>query len=355
MSEKNGLRTFWLGVLLLTAGCARLDLHPVNREKAAEIDRMELRRPYRLTPEAENRILALNPNNVSAGGVRGVLKGAPAPRIISIHGGIHPSQLVAAAFCKFLMGMGYPEHAVRHPGDGAYSISCYEEAKMIAGIIPWYYEREGMRPMIFGQSQGGMQAVKVLQRLARPPGGRIEVWNPLTWKPEGRYEITDPLTGKTRPAAGFSVAYVASLGAGGVTRALPNQWDMLLKLRAVPDTVDEFTGFYLGLDWLGGDNLGFGAANRFHATGSAKVRNVELPASYSHMFASELTHLLRNQEAVNWINQYAQTDKPKNPSNLRGDTRNILFGADVWQSVKRHWVIELQRLIRARRAQGYGR
>ena len=52
------------------------------------------------------------------------------------------------------------------------------------------------------------------------------------------------------------------------------------------------------------------------------------------------------------MNRYEQTDAPKHPINLKGDTRNILFGADVWQSVKKHWVIELQRLIRARRAQG---
>ena len=209
--------------------------------------------------------------------------------------------------------------------------------------------------MLFGKSLGGLQAVNVLQRLAHPPGGSLEVWSPLTWKPEGRCEITDPLTGKTRPAAGVSIAYVASLGAGGIGRTAPNQWNMLTSLRAVLDSVDEFTGFYLGMDLLGGDNLGFGARNRFHANGSAKVRNVELPLSYSHVFAPSLAHLVKNTAAVEWIDRYKQADTPKHPANLGGDTRGILFGADVWQSVKKHWVIELQRLIRARRAQGRGR
>ena len=62
--------------------------------------------------------------------------------------------------------------------------------------------------------------------------------------------------------------------------------------------------------------------------------------------------MLENQEAMDWINRYEQTEKPKHPEELKGNTRNILFGADVWQSVKKHWVIELQRLIRARRARG---
>ena len=354
MTAKIFLPTLWLGVALLAAGCARPSLHPLKPAQAAEVERTAVKLPYRLTSDVENRILALNPKDVSDDDVRGALKDSPAPRLITIHGGISPVHLIARAFSEFLVGMGYPEHAVKHPGNGAYSISCYEDAMLIAGVIPWYYEREGMRPMIFGQSQGGMQAVKVLQRLASPPGGQLEVFSPLTWKPEGRTEITDPLTGKTRPAAGISVPYVASLCAGGVTRALPNQWEMIGKLRAIPNTVDEFTGFYLGLDLLGGDNFGFGRSNRYHSTGSATVRNVELPASYSHIFAPKLTHLLHNKQALDWMNHYVQTDKPQHPVKLSGDTRNILFGADVWQSVKKHWVLELQRLIRARRAQPHG-
>ena len=243
MSARSLRQIFFLGIALLTTGCARLNLHPLKPDQAAEVERTSIAGTYKLTREAENRILRLNPKNVTDSDVRGPLRDAPAPRMLSIHGGIRPAQSVAAAFSKFLVGMGYPERSVKHPGNGAYSISCYEDAELIAGVIPWYYEREGMRPMIFGQSQGGMQAVKVLQRLAKPPDGKLVVFSPLTWKSEGRTEITDPLNGKARPAAGVSVAYVASLGAGGVTRALPNQWEMMGRLRAVPNTVDEFTGF----------------------------------------------------------------------------------------------------------------
>ena len=41
-------------------------------------------------------------------------------------------------------------------------------------------------------------------------------------------------------------------------------------------------------------------------------------------------------------------DEIKNP-----DLRNLIWAQEVWHSIKRHWVIELQRLIRARRANGH--
>jgi len=355
MMGRRHFFTLPLGIALLAAGCARLELKPLKPRRAAEVERKEVNRPWRLTRDAETRILALQPDRVTEADVRGVLKNAPAPRIINIHGGIEHVQRRLAAFSKFLIGMGYPENAIRFPGTKLYTISCYEPAELFTGTIAWFYEHEGMRPMMLGHSQGGIQAVKVLQRFASPPSKGIEVWSPLTWASEHRTEITDPLSGKKVPASSVTVSYVASLGAGGITRVLPNQWDMLGRLRAVPDTVDEFTGFYLGMDLLGGDYLGFGSANRFHATGHAHVRNVELPSTYSHAHTPELERLLHNRGAIDWINNYVQSDEPHDPENLPGDVKGIVFGADVWKSVKRHWVIELQRLIRARRARENGR
>jgi pimeloyl-ACP methyl ester carboxylesterase len=286
--------------------------------------------------------------------VRGALAGAPAPRLINVHGGIHPTELRSKDFAKFLAGLGYPESAVRHPGNGAYSISCYENAEMLAGIIAWYYEREGLRPVIFGHSQGGMQAVKTLQLLAKPRPDSLAVWSPLTWKAEARTEITDPLTGKRRPVAGLVVPYTAALAAGGVTRALPNQWDIMTSLRDVPDTVEDFTGFYLNFDLLGGDFLGFGSANHFRATGRARVRNVHLPPSSVHTLP-DFTPMLGNRQAITWIYNYVQTGDPKEPAGIQGDIRGIVMAADVWKSMRKHWVMELQRLIRTRRAGKYVR
>ncbi len=70
------------------------------------------------------------------------------------------------SFGQFLIGMGYPEAAIRHPGDGRWSHSPYEDSAQLAGLVAWYYEHDGMRPMLIGHSQGGIQAVKVLRELA---------------------------------------------------------------------------------------------------------------------------------------------------------------------------------------------
>jgi pimeloyl-ACP methyl ester carboxylesterase len=339
---------------LMVAGCGKVDLVPTEAGRVAQIESTHGVRSWSLSREQENRILALNPERVTDSDVRHTLAGAPAPHLINIHGGIATVIPRLASFSKFLSGLGYPESATRNPGNGAYSISCYEDAEMFAGIIAWYYEHEGMRPMIIGHSQGCMQAVKTLQLLTGQTASRLAVWSPLTWKPDERTEITDPLTGKKRPVVGLSVSYIAALGGGGAARVLPNQWDMMFSLRSIPDTVDEFTGFYLGIDFLGGDYLGFGPANEYRATGRARVRNVQLPTYYSHGRTPDLERLLSNPRAIEWINNYVPSSKPSDPADIE-DVKGIIFGADVWKSVKRHWVIELQRLIRARRSMSHGR
>ena len=213
-----------------------------------------------------------------------------------------------------------------------------------------------MRPMIIGHSQGSFQAVKALQLLAGQTADQLAVWSPIRWRPEERTEITDPLTGKKHPVVGLKVSYIAALGGGGITRALPNQWDMMFSLRSVPDSVEEFTGFYVGLDVLGGDMLGWGSMNHYRATGSAKVRNVKLPTGgfLTHGRTPDLDRMLSNPQALAWINSYVPSSNPVATKDIPGNTEGIEFGADVWKSVKRHWVIELQRLIRARHGQRHG-
>lgn len=341
-----------LAAVIVVAGCGKFALVPATTAKLAEVEQ-NLGKTTGLSREQENRILALNPDRVTESDVRNVLAGAPAPRIIAIHGGLASVQPRLASFGRFMIGMGYPERAIRNPGNGDYTISSLENAEMIAGIGAWYYEREGMRPMIIGHSQGSMQAVKTLQLYAGQSADRLTVWSPLTWKPEERTEITDPLTGNKRPVVGLSLSYVAALSGGGASRMLPNQWDIMFSLRAVPNTVDEFTGFYFGFDPLGGDYLGFGPSNNYHATGTAKVRNVQLPTNYTHMKTPDIERLLSNPRAIEWINNYVPSSAPSDPEGM-GDVKGIIFGADVWKSVKRHWVIELQRLIRARRGQAHG-
>lgn len=342
-----------LGFGLLLAGCGmvhRQGLAPVQRRQVEQ--ELAARMP-RLSAEHEQRLMALDPTNVTAADVREVLARAPAPRVINIHGGVARVIPRMVNFSEFLIGMGYPAASVTNPADGTYSFSCYESSKKIAGVIAWYYEREGLRPMIVGHSQGGMQAVKVLYQLASKPSAKLQVWNPLTWEAEGRCDIVDPLTGQRRPVAGLRLPFVTSVGAGGLTRVLPNQWDMMLRLRTVPDSVEEFTGFCKGLDLLGGDLLGYGPANHFRAGGSAVVRNVWLPTEYKHGEIPNTKHLLDDPKMVDWINRYRPSpepvSRPEVDTRFDGDSAHILWAAEVWYSIKKHWVLELQRWIQARR------
>jgi hypothetical protein len=254
------------------------------------------------------------------------------------------------SFSQFLIGMGYPEAKIRNPRNGSYSYSCYESSEKIAGSIAWFYEREGMRPMMVGHSQGGIQAVKVLHELAGHFSEQIPVWNPLTDESEKRYSIIDPLTGSERPVVGIQLSYATAVGAGGITRFLPNLWSMLSKLRRIPDSVEEFTGFYMGLDMFGGDLLGFGPSNEYEPNGTAKVRNVRLPTGYNHITVPVTKHLAGSQEIRDWINSYQPTEEPELTVTFASSSTNILWAADVWHSIKKHWCLEAQHLIRAKRA-----
>jgi len=206
-----------------------------------------------------------------------------------------------------------------------------------------------------GHSQGGMQAIKILHRFAEPDSDPIPLWNPLTDQREAALEFTDPLSGDQRPVTSLVLPYVTAVGAGGLTRALPNQWEMNTKLRTIPDSVEEFTGFCKGLDLWGGDYLGFGPANHYRPNGKAKVRNVWLPEHYSHVSVPETSHLAQDQAIKDWLNNYQPSpepvDTPKLEVSFDGETRNILWAAEVWYSIKKHWVLELQRYIRAKRVQ----
>jgi hypothetical protein len=332
---------------LFGPGCATYERHGLEPAQARQIEQEIVCRPMPLSGEMEAQILALNPEHVTDEQVRGVLSQAPAPRVFNIHGGIFPVHRRMISFSEFLVGMGYPRDRIQNPGDGTYTFSCYESSERIAGIVAWYYERDGLRSMVVGHSQGAMQAVKLLHKLAGRSVTRLPVWNPLTWKSEERYEITDPLTGERRPVVGLQLSYVTGVGGGGLTRLLPNQWDMAFRLRKIPDSTTEFTGFYKRMDLLGGDYLGYGSANEYKPLGTAKVRNIRLPTAYHHGAIPDTEHLLRSRQIRDWINQYNPADELP-LAEFDSDSVNVLWAADVWYSVKKHWVLELQHLIRAK-------
>jgi hypothetical protein len=76
------------------------------------------------------------------------------------------------------------------------------------------------------------------------------------------------------------------------------------------------------------------------------VRNVTLPAAYTHIGLPDTLHLADDPSTRAWINAYAPGAAAALPADA--DTRNILHAADLWFSVKRHWCLEAQRAIRAR-------
>ena len=300
-----------------------------------------------IAADVEDRILALDPLHVSDADVRHTLALGPAPRIIKLHGGIFPTQLIMSSFADFLMSMGYPERAVRDPGTGDLSHSPYESSITLAGEIAWYYEHEGVRPMIVGHSQGGMQAVKVLYELAGKFDDRISAFNPITHSDEDRTTIIDPLTGDTRPIIGLVLPYASAVGAGGAAMLLPNQWSMVTRLYDIPDSVEDFTGFAIGLDLIALD--GPRTRDLYAPLGSARVRNVRLPAAYSHLYVVNTAQLGKQPGARAWINAWTPALTGQDPPGGI-DQENIQWAADVWYSIKQHWATEAQRFVRARRA-----
>ncbi len=305
-----------------------------------------LRRMPSLDRGVEDHILSLDPQHISAAEVRDVLRQAPAPRIIALQGSF--PLITMQPFAQYLIAMGYPEERLRNPPDGSMSLSSFTDSEQLAGEIAWYYESEGMMPMLIGHSQGGMLAIKVLYELNGSFHAEIPVWNPVTGESEQRTSIVDPLTGRERPVVGLKLPYVAALATGKLPRFLLGQWNMMGKIRAIPDTVEDFTGFSIEWDMIAGTPPG---SEEYHADGSAHVRNVTLPATTSHIRMPRTRYLTRNPATRAWIDDYdpaaARAPLPEGPD---VDSDNIVHAADIWYSVKKHWCIEAQRLIRARRA-----
>jgi hypothetical protein len=332
-------------------GCATPAPQPSNAlaasaaPAAAASAPLDLRR-LQLDAALEARILALDALQVSDSDVRQLLALGPTPRIVLLHGGIFPVHLLMESFARFLAGMGYPPHKLEHPGDGRLSHRPYENSLQIAGLLAWYYEHEGMMPLLIGHSQGGIQLVKVLYELTGGQGA-VPVWNPITDAAEPRQAIVDPLSGQARPVVGLKVGYASVVGAGGAALLLPNQWSMARRLRQIPDSVDDFTGYTLALDLVAWDLPG--AGNDYRPLGRAQVRNVELPIGYSHVFVPATSHLAGDPALRAWINAYAPGFVPELPG-VAASTENSLWAADVWYQVKKHWVLEAQALLRARRA-----
>ena len=297
--------------------------------------------PSDVDPALAARILAISPERVSAADVE-TLARFRAPRIIAIQGSV--AFVSMRPFAEFLIAMGYPADRLRDPRDGRFSRNSFSDSARLAGEIAWYYEHDGMMPMLIGHSQGGMLALRALYELAGAFHDAIPVVDPMTGRTLDRTTIRDPLTGAIRPVVGLKVGYAAALATGKLARVLLGQWSMVSRLRVIPDTVEDFTGFTIPGDVIAGNIFG---DEPYRPAGTAHVRNVTLPASYSHIRLPLTRHLAEQRASRAWIDGYMPGAAAPPPSGPDVDTANLLHAADIWWSVKKHWCIEAQRAIRA--------
>jgi hypothetical protein len=346
------LQTLALAVAMcamaLAGGCATPGSAPRSPGSVNGAGAGAMQRPITPDPALERSILALDPEHITEREIRTTLAPGPTPRIILLHGGLYGTHLLMMNFGRFLIGMGYPDAKIRDPSDGAYSQSPFGSTERLAGEIAWYYEQDGVRPLLVGHSQGGIQAVKVLYELDGAFAKNIAVWNPKNDAPEDRFAIADPLTGAQRPVVGVSVAYASVVGAGGVALASPVHWGMAQRLHVIPNTVDDFTAFNIDFDLVAWTLPG---AAPFRHNGTAQVRNVSLPATYNHIFVPLTQALASDAQMRDWINAYVPgADNGRPPGFDEGRGTNAYWAADVWFSIKKHWCLEAQRLIRAKQA-----
>ena len=345
MSPSQRVRALVIAASLVLGGCA---LEPVKLTvidpKPGELTAL---RAVATDRALEDRILALDAEHVTAADVANVLSKGPAPRIMLVHGGVYPVHLAMTSFGTFLVAMGYPEAKIRDPGSGDWSYSPYSSTSRLAGILAWHYEQDGMCPMVIGHSQGGLYVVKILKELAGVYAKSVPVWNPVSDMVQARDTIVDPMNGRERPVVGVHASYASVLGAGGWALALPNQWDDFSSLRKIPDTVDEFTGYFIALDFFALSFPGNPLDVPYEANGGRTVvRNVTLPAVYNHVMVPVTRDLADDPAVRKWIEDYVPGTTTKEPETSSG---NVLWAADVWYSIKKHWVIEAQRLVKAKR------
>jgi hypothetical protein len=351
MARANSIagRLFAVILAALVAGCTGL---PYSNGPAAVATRPAAPPPQSavLDRALEDRILALDPDRVTPEDVRDTLAKAPAPRIILLHGGVYPVHLAMTSFAHFLIAMGYPEARIKHPGDERWSHSPYEPSERVAGMIAWFYEHEGVRPMMVGHSQGGMQAIKVLHDLAGTFAPSLPVWNPVTEQPEPRTSIVDPITGRDLPVVGNKVSYTSAVGAGGPSGVLPNQWSVITRIREIPDTTIQFDGFFIGIDWFAMTFTDTGVPRFTSTSGNVTVRNIVLPAGYLHVTVPATHHLPGNPQFREFLDHYRPTGERPDESTMPGSySDNVLYAAENWYMIKRHWTLEAQRFVRARR------
>jgi len=287
---------------------------------------------------------SLDCSNVPARSVADILAHFRAPHVIALQGSV--PIVTMAPLVAFLAAMGYPQAQLVQAGPDPRSRSSFVDSRRIAGELAWHYERDGLMPVLIGHSQGGMVVVKVLHELAAEASpSPIAVWNPESDAPQSRTTITDPHTGERRGLASLKVDFASAMVTGSLPRIVLGQWGMLSLLREVPDSVREFTGFAIPWDLIAGTGA---EPAPYRSMGTARVRNVVLPASYSHVALPRTEHLASQPSTRAWIDAFRPDVESQLPQ--ADDTSNLLVAAHLWHGLKRAWCEGAKRIAARDRA-----
>jgi hypothetical protein len=116
-----------------------------------------------------------------------------------------------------------------------------------------------------------------------------------------------------------------------------------------PRFVEEFTGLEGPTSWAAISDTAR-VTITYPKGQQCSQRAIALTCSYHSI--PYTSHLLKSQQIKNWINNYqprcGSVEAPDLDVQFDADSSHILWAADVWYSIKKHWVLELQRLIRAK-------
>lgn len=299
-----------------------------------------------VSSDLAGQVLAMNPAHVNEADLLILRTAFPVPRIIAINGSLPLVTLDSLA--RFFTAMGYPEEKIADPLSGALSYSSYRNSAILAGMIAWYYERDGVMPILIGHSQGGMLVVKVLHEFSGSFETELQVWDPYADRSEGRSTIIDPVNGHERPVIGLTAGFASAIATGKVMRLILGQWDMLRRLRYIPDSVAEFTGYHLPHDPISGTLFGVGKDDWYQPIGSAHVRNIILPSGTGHLEAVRAEPSGMNQDVRQWISTY-QPDQDNQQPLSEKEGGSILYTADIWHQIKAAWCREAQDWIIGKR------
>ena len=112
----------------------------------------------------------------------------------------------------------------------------------------------------------------------------------------------------------------------------------------------DFGNYQLPEFELSGSNFIVGPSNLFLASQTTANFTID-NNGYLHVTVPVTGHLPDNAQFKAYIDAYrATTEKPDERTMPGSYSDNIYYAADNWFAIKKHWALELKRLVTARRS-----